>query len=137
MKKPRLAKKFLEEIKRVPIVAVVCEKLNLSRQTIYRWQNEDPEFKKLFDEALDNGRDAITDLAVSKLITEINKGEMRAIEYWLTNNTNRYYRPKKPKVTKVDAYQGVTSINIITTRKCKDCGIEETSTDTHDHNVES
>ena len=135
MKKSRLSEKFLEELKRVPIVSVVCEKLNLSRQTVYRWQSEDPEFKELFEDALNNGRDAITDLAESKLITEINKGEMRAIEYWLTNNTNRYYKPKKPQVTRVDAYQGVASINIITTRKCKDCGKEETSTDTHDHDV--
>lgn len=96
MKKPRLAKKFLEELGRVPNVSVICEKLKLSRQTIYRWRNEDPGFCERFDEMLEVGRDGITDLAESKLITNLNKGSMRAIEFWLTNNTRRYHKPKKP-----------------------------------------
>ena len=96
MKKPRLAKKFLEEIERVPIVAVVCEKLNISRQTVYRWKNEDSEFATKFNAALYMGRDGITDLAESKLISHINNGNLRSIEYWLTNNTKRYYKPKLP-----------------------------------------
>ena len=96
MKKSRIAKKFLEELARVPNVSVVCEKLGLSRQTIYRWREEDVEFRDKFDEKLDVGRDAITDLAESKLISRISKGDPRAYEFWLTNNCRRYHRPKKP-----------------------------------------
>jgi Helix-turn-helix of insertion element transposase len=96
MKKPRLAKKFIEELNKVPIVSVVCERLNISRQTVYRWKDEDAEFRKQFDEALEGGRESINDLAESKLISQINSGNMRAIECWLTNNSRRYYKPKKP-----------------------------------------
>ena len=98
MKKPRLAKKFLEEIERVPIVSVVCEKLNVSRQTIYRWKKEDAEFDRRFNAALSMGRDGITDLAESKLISHINNGNMRAIDCWLSNNAKRYFRTKSPDV---------------------------------------
>ena len=96
MKKPRLAKKFLEELERVPIVSVVCEKMNISRQTIYRWKKYDTEFEMRFNAALSMGRDGITDLAESKLISHINNGNMRAIEAWLENNTRRYHKAKSP-----------------------------------------
>jgi hypothetical protein len=33
MKKPKYSKQFLEEIKKVPIVQVACEKTGLSRNT--------------------------------------------------------------------------------------------------------
>lgn len=96
MKKPRLAKKFLEELRKTPIVSVVCERLGISRQTVYRWKTEDPDFAREFELALEAGRETVTDLAESKLISNINRGDPRSIEYWLRNNSLRYHYPKKP-----------------------------------------
>jgi hypothetical protein len=94
MKKHRKENSFLEQLKTIPNVSLACEKVGLSRNTVYRWCNEDPEFKARLDEALENGVESVNDLAESKLVTNINNGNMRAIQYWLDNNKKTYIRPR-------------------------------------------
>lgn len=94
MKKKRKAKQFLEHLINIPIVSVACEKTGISRQTFYRWRVEDCEFRKEADIALSLGKDAISDLAESKIVTKINTGDMRAAMYWLDNNKKPYNRLK-------------------------------------------
>ena len=52
MKKDSHAPKFLTELRKVPIVQVACEKVGISRNTIYRWLKEDKQFAKDFAEAV-------------------------------------------------------------------------------------
>lgn len=94
MKRYRKEKEFLEQIKTVPNVSLACEKVGLSRNTVYRWCKEDPEFKERLDVAISTGTDSINDLAESKLIGHINSGNLRAIQYWLDNNKRNYARPR-------------------------------------------
>lgn len=95
MKKQRLQNKFMEEIKEYPNVSAVCKKLDISRQTFYRWCKEDKRFKEEFENSISIGTDSINDLAESKLINKINKGEMVAIKYWLNNNHKKYVTPRE------------------------------------------
>jgi len=94
MKKYRKEQALLEQLKTIPNVSLACEKVGLSRNTVYRWCHEDPEFKARLDEALENGVESVNDLAESKLIANINSGSMRAIQYWLDNNKKAYIRPR-------------------------------------------
>jgi hypothetical protein len=94
MKKYRKEGPFLEQLKNIPNISLACEKVGISRNTVYRWCNEDPEFKKRIEEATEDGIDSINDLAESKLISSINNGSLRAIEYWLTNNKKAYIKPR-------------------------------------------
>ena len=107
MKKSRLAKQFLEELRKTPIVSAVCSKLDLSRQSVYRWLDEDPDFKKEYDICLSRGRDNINDLAESKLINKIQEGQMGAIVYWLDNNNKRYIKPRQPQLREAQAQQTI------------------------------
>lgn len=93
MKKSR-RDEFLEQLCKIPNVSLACEKTGLSRNTIYRWRNEDKDFKREMDAALKAGIDSVNDLAESKLISHINGGSMRAIEYWLNNHKKAYVRPR-------------------------------------------
>jgi hypothetical protein len=86
-------KRFLSELKRVPIVSSVCEKVGLSRNTIYRWLKEDVEFKKAMNRCLHFGKESVNDLAESALINLIQQGELGAVKYWLGNNKRNYVRP--------------------------------------------
>jgi len=95
MKKFRSAKQFLEELSKTPVVSAVCSKLNLSRQTIYRWIKEDSEFAENYKECLKQGSENINDLAESKLIAAINHGDSWAIKYWLDNNKKNYMKPRE------------------------------------------
>jgi len=94
MKRRRKEKPFLDQLEKVPNISFACEKVGISRNTIYRWRNEDPEFDRKINEAFSNGIGAINDLAEGKLITKINQGSMPTIKYWLDNNSKRYFRPR-------------------------------------------
>lgn len=94
MKKYRKEQSLLEQLRTIPNVSLACEKVGLSRNTVYRWCREDPEFKARLDEALESGVESVNDLAESKLIANINNGNMRAIQYWLDNNKKTYIKPR-------------------------------------------
>ena len=108
-KRHRSANKFLEELENVPNVSLACKKTGLSRQTIYRWCKEDPDFKRQMDEAIKSGVESVSDLAESKLIGHINAGNMQAIRYWLDNRKKEYMRPR-PK----DFWENVVDDNRVT-----------------------
>ena len=100
---------FLEQIKSIPNVSLACEKIGLSRNTVYRWCKEDLKFKERLDEAIITGTESVNDLAESKLIGHINSGNLRAIQYWLDNNKKNYARPR-PK----DFWESVQGDNRVT-----------------------
>ncbi len=109
MKKHRKEIPFLEQIEKVPNISLACEKVGIARNTVYRWCKEDPDFKQRLDIALHSGRDSINDLAESKLVSHINGGNMRAIQYWLDNHKKEYMRPR-PK----DFWETIKQDNKIT-----------------------
>ena len=94
MKKNRLEKTFLEELAKTSNISISCERSGLSRQTVYRWMDEDLEFKKKVNQAIYLGVENINDLAESKLISNIKSGDQRPIEYWLSNHKETYMRPR-------------------------------------------
>lgn len=110
MKKHYKEDKFLEQLERVPNVSLACEKVGVSRNTIYRWRSEDPAFAARMNTALVAGTESVNDLAESKLISHINNGNMRAIQYWLDNNKKTYIKPR-PKVD-LQPFSPVTKIYI-------------------------
>ena len=97
MKKPRKVQPLLEELRKIPNVSLACERVGISRNTFYRWMQEDAAFKKEIDEAHELGIDSINDLAESKLVQHINNGNMQAIKYWLGNNKKNYRVPRPPE----------------------------------------
>jgi predicted DNA-binding transcriptional regulator AlpA len=73
----RIAKQkqdFLEELKTIPIIQVVCERLSLGRATFYRWKEEDQEFSQQVDLAISQGDYLVNDLAESQLVTAVKDG---------------------------------------------------------------
>ena len=104
--------KFLNELRDVPVVSIICKRTGISKSTVYRWLKNDKEFRKKFNEALGIGRDSISDLAESTIINAMRKGSLRAAEYWLSTNAKRYYQPRKPIQADKQPYLGVTSFNI-------------------------
>lgn len=115
MKKHRQAKQFLDELRKTPNMSAVCNKLGLSRQTIYRWRKE-YDFETEFEECLSQGTDNINDLAESKLIGKIQDGDTRSIIYWLENNHNKYRKPK-PVFPSNDEIPQITEFNIYNATK--------------------
>ena len=81
---------FIEQVKKTPIIQVVCEKLGVGRATFYRWKSEDKDFSKQVDEAFMHGKLLINDLAESQLISSVKDKSMQAITYWLRHHHPEY-----------------------------------------------
>ena len=95
-KQTRSKKKILEQLNNIPVIGVALQKAGVPKATYYRWVASDSDFKQATEEAIDQGRLCINDLAESKIIQKINDGEWKAMSYWLENNDKKYYKPRKP-----------------------------------------
>lgn len=80
----------IKQLKKTPIVQVVCEKISVSRSTYYRWRKEDSEFRKSADKALKEGSLLVNDLAESQLISAIKDKNLTAIIFWLKYHHSTY-----------------------------------------------
>ncbi len=102
MKKNKFQDQFLDELKKVPIIQVACEKTGLSRNSVYRWRKEDKTFAKKMDEALAEGIALVNDMSESQLLTLIKEKNYPAISFWLRHR-NDNYKNKLEITTKEDS----------------------------------
>ena len=78
-----------------PLVSYFCHKNSISRATYYRWFKADKKFSQEVRKAQKIGRQAICDLAESKIVNLIKSSNenvaLSAAKFILTNN-HPYYR---------------------------------------------
>ncbi len=89
-KKNKVRDSFLEELRKIPIVQVACEKTGVSRNSIYRWKKEDKEFCKEMEEALAEGEALVNDMSESQLLTLIKEKNFSAISFWLRHRNSKF-----------------------------------------------
>jgi hypothetical protein len=90
MKKIKLQNQFFEELRKVPIVQVACEKTGLSRNSVYCWRKKDPEFSKNMDQAMADGVAFVNDMSESQVLTMIKEKNWSAISFWLKHRNSNY-----------------------------------------------
>jgi len=90
MKNNDTKKLFLENLKKVPIIQVACEKAGISRATVYRWRDKDKKFRKTLDEALSQGEALINDMGESQLISLMKEKNFSAIRFWLNHRHDKF-----------------------------------------------
>lgn len=100
-KKNKIKNAFLEELKKIPIVLVACEKSGISRNSVYNWKRDDKEFSKDMDEALAEGEALVNDMSESQLLTLIKEKSWQAISFWLRHR-NPKFRDKIEVTSKVE-----------------------------------
>lgn len=98
MKKNKVKNAFLEQLRKIPIVTVACEKISISRNSVYRWKNEDEKFSKEMETALADGEALVNDMSESQLLSLIQEKNWSAISFWL-----RHRNPKFRERIEVDA----------------------------------
>ncbi len=98
MKKNKVKDSFLVELRKIPIIQVAAEKTGISRNSVYRWRNEDAEFKKAMDAALAEGEVLINEMTESQLLVLIKEKNWQAISFWL-----KHRNPKFRERVEVDA----------------------------------
>ncbi|MFA6416432.1 MAG: phBC6A51 family helix-turn-helix protein [Candidatus Paceibacterota bacterium] len=90
MKKAKVKNSFLEELRKVPIVQVACEKVGLSRTSVYRWRESDEKFKAEMDKASAEGEALVNDMSESQLLSLIKERNFPAISFWLRHRNTRF-----------------------------------------------
>lgn len=101
-KKNKIKDTFLDELRKIPIVLVACEKSGISRNSAYRWRKEDKKFAKDMDEALAEGEDLVNDMSEHQLLALIKEKNFSAIRFWL-NHRSPKFRDKVEVTTKIKA----------------------------------
>lgn len=106
MKKDKVKDAFLEQLRKVPIVQVACEKVGISRNSVYRWKNEDPEFEKELTTALEEGEALVNDMSENQLLVLIREKNWHAISFWLRKRNPKFkdkieveVKPKQEELT--------------------------------------
>jgi len=90
--------KLIAELEKTGNVYIACLKVGICRATFYRWKNDNKEFKKKADQAIQQGRENSCDIAEHSLILKAKEKNMDAIKYLLSHNSPRYKRPKTTNV---------------------------------------
>lgn len=81
---------FIEQLRKIPIVQLVAEKLEVGRTTYYRWKRNDKKFSQECDKALEEGCALINDLAEGTLISAMKNNNLTAVMYWLNHRHDKY-----------------------------------------------
>ena len=90
---------LLDQLRKTPIIQVVCQKTNVPRATFYRWRKDDKAFAEQVDAALEEGKNLINDMAESQLLSFIQDKNLQAIIFWLKNH-HQAYKTKVELTTK-------------------------------------
>lgn len=81
---------LIEQLKKIPIVQLACEKVGVARSTVYRWRKSDQKFAEAVDKALSEGNKLVNDLAESQLLAAIKEGNLTSIIFWLKHHHKSY-----------------------------------------------
>lgn len=81
---------FVQHLKRNPNIEWASQRTGIHRSTIYRWIDEDRDFKKMLGYALKEGVSVMNDIMESLLLQAAKKGKIPAITFWLRNHHPAY-----------------------------------------------
>lgn len=101
MKKNKVKDNFLAELRKIPIVQVACERVGVSRNSVYRWKNTDEAFSEEMEKAIAEGEALVNDLTENQLLTLIKEKEWSAISFWLRHR-NPKFRDRVEITTKTE-----------------------------------
>ncbi len=81
---------LLEQLKKMPIIQIACERTQIARSTFYRWKKQSKEFAKTVDETITEGETLITEMSESQLIGLIKDRNFPSIQLWLKAHHPKY-----------------------------------------------
>lgn len=81
---------LIENLKKIPIVQVSCERSSVGRATYYRWRKENKKFANDADKAIQEGVEFVNEIAESQLLKAIKEGNITSVFYWLNHRHKAY-----------------------------------------------
>lgn len=90
IKKSKIQQQLIDQLKKTPVIEIACQKVDIGRNSYYRWRRESNKFASSCDKALEEGCALINDLAESQLISAMKDNNLTAVMYWLNHRHNMY-----------------------------------------------
>ncbi len=128
MKKNRVRETFLDQLRKIPIVAVAAEKVGVSRNSVYKWRNTDESFRDAMDVALAEGEALVNDMGESQLLSLIQEKNWPAISFWLRHRNPKFRERVEVTATVQSAQEALTPEQEDIVRRA----LRLASLDTHD-----
>lgn len=86
--------KIIEQLKKIPILQVACERATISRATYYRWLEDDHIFREAATAAIAEGESFLSDKSEAQLIALIGEKHFGAIKHYLEHHSDKYAQGK-------------------------------------------
>lgn len=124
MRTRKSKQKLLEHLTESGNISYACKRAGISRETYYKWKEDDALFAFDAEAAVEYGKNFVNDLAHTQLILNIQKGDMQAVRFQLAS-CHPDYQPKKPRNPDASKLVPVTKIVISppTSRKIIEDGL--------------
>lgn len=90
--------KLLKEFESFGNVYMSCLKVGIGRSTFYRWEKDDEEFKNQAAQAINRGRENMSEVAEHALLLKVKEKNMDAIKYVLSHTSPRYKQKQSSSV---------------------------------------
>lgn len=90
LRQNKMKEAFLDQLKRTPTIETACQKVVIARATVYRWMKTNKKFEVRVDEALNDGRAFMSDIAENQLFSLIGDKKIEAIRLYLSTHNSRY-----------------------------------------------
>lgn len=91
IRQKKIKKAFIDQLKRTPTIEQTCQKVGVSRATVYRWLRANKRFAKEVENALCEGREFLSDVAETQMFSLISQGKPEMIKFFLAHNNARYH----------------------------------------------
>ncbi len=98
----RIKAQIIKLLSQVHVVTAVCQKVNITPKTFYKWKKEDSKFAQQTDEAVRESVDIISSQAKINIIQAIKNGNLSASKMWLSVHDPAFSKNKYQKNTEPD-----------------------------------
>ena len=99
-----LTDKICDLITQANTIESICQVVNISQQTFYRWRHEKSEFNESIKKAIEVRDFTGKSLAISTIFQAMENGTWQAAAWWLERNFPEEYGKHRIIVNKSDNY---------------------------------
>ena len=89
---------LLEQLRKMPVISVACERTGLGRTTFHRWCKEDPAFNDAVNEAMSEGDKVLDDVGKTQLVSLMKDKKWEAVKYYLEKHHPEFLSDKNRAV---------------------------------------
>jgi anti-sigma28 factor (negative regulator of flagellin synthesis) len=95
---------FLKYLEKTPVIVAVCQKTKIAKSNVYRWMQEDPEFKQKVEQIREEIIDGTLEMASFQLMKKVQEGYFPAVKYALDRNKKSPYKQEYMNIGRKNSF---------------------------------